>query len=363
MREKGIIFVSLLFLAVIAIEVLYGLFKKNNVYNLSDTLSNITQGVGQQVTGMFFISLLAGLYALLHNQFALLNWGKFNLIQWVTVILLVDFIYYVGHRLAHRVNILVATHIVHHQADDFNLGSALRQSWTGRLGMFPFYLPLAFLGVPLQQLLIAQIFTLTVQFFAHNGTFRGKLGLLEYIFITPSIHRVHHGTNPEYIDRNCGGMLCIWDRLFGTFAEERADTPVKIGILGRTNHYDPIEANFNYYKRIFYVMKKRQGILNKIKVLFETPEKLSADLKKFNYKEPLEMLTEKTLSYKESLFAIIAIIPAMLGQLYYVYRFNSMTITERTLGALVLITLIYFVGIIIIKKSPLGLVKETTRIQ
>ncbi len=353
MREKGIVFISLVFVVIVLSEVIYSFIKKKGTYNLKDTLSNLTQGVGQQTTGVFSISLMLFSYNYLYENFALFSIERFTALHWVILILLVDLIYYVAHRAAHRVNILVATHIVHHQADDYNYGSALRQSWTGRFGTFPFYLTLAFLGFPLKQLVIAQLGVMFVQFFAHNGTIRRKLGFLEYIFITPSTHRVHHGTNDKYIDMNCGGMLVIWDKLFGTFVEEDRTEPVKIGIRGKFNHFDPLEANSNYYKRILFVMKRRKGIFNKLSILFETPEQLSEDLARYGYIEKSILDKSQSLTTMEMVIALSLIVTSMTGQLYYVYEVHQMELYEKLLGAGLLMSLIIVVGMVISKKFVL----------
>ena len=166
---------------------------------------------------------------------------------WVIGLLGYDFIYYWWHRLSHEINVLWAAHIVHHQSEEYNLAVALRQAWFTPLTGVPFYSVLAFLGVPPTVFFVSAAVSLLGQFWIHTELIP-KLGPLEWFLNTPSHHRVHHATNPEYLDRNYGAILIVWDRLFGTFVSEQE--PCVYGITKPFGSFNAIWANFHYFDEI-----------------------------------------------------------------------------------------------------------------
>ncbi|MFL5262738.1 MAG: sterol desaturase family protein [Anaeromyxobacteraceae bacterium] len=212
------------FLLLIAIEVLVARSRGRSVYRLQDALADLGCGVGQQVVMVFAgAAVLAG-YAWLHERARLLTLDAASPVPWVVAFLFVDVAYYAWHRLSHEVNFLWAAHAVHHQSEDYNLAVALRQSILTGFTSLPFYYPMAFLGIPPVVYATTVALSTLYQFWIHTELVP-KLGVLELFLNTPSHHRVHHAINPAYLDRNYGAVLIVWDRLFGTFAEER-DAPV-----------------------------------------------------------------------------------------------------------------------------------------
>jgi sterol desaturase/sphingolipid hydroxylase (fatty acid hydroxylase superfamily) len=154
-----------------------------------------------------------------------------------------DFLYYFFHRAHHRVRWMWCSHVVHHSSERLNLSTAFRQSLTYPLsGMWLFWLPLAWLGFGPDWVILIVGLNLAFQFFVHTEVV-GKLGVLELVFNTPSHHRVHHGKNPQYIDRNYAGVLIIWDKLFGTFVEEQ-EAP-QYGIVRQVKSHNPITLTFH----------------------------------------------------------------------------------------------------------------------
>lgn len=274
------------FLIAIVWEVSYARKHGLRVYDFAATVSHFGLGAGQTALNVSTAIALMGAYSFLYRSFHFFEFDENSLALAASLVLVADLCYYFAHRASHRVNFFVAAHVVHHQAEDFNHASALRQSWTSRPCMFLFYAPLAIIGVPLKPLLAALLVNLFVQFFSHNGVVRRKLGFLEYVLVTPRSHRVHHGTNAPYIDKNLSGIFIFWDRLFGTHAELDESIPVRIGPTDGTNPFDPVNANLNYYHRILFVAKRRTGWMKKISIWFETPEALEADLIRFGYAEP-----------------------------------------------------------------------------
>src|SRR5262249_13884093 len=200
------------FLALILVE---WLIAGSRVYRLNDSISDLGAGIGQQIFAIPLNALLVAAYIWVSKTTALAKWPEASIWSWIVAFLLVDLCYYWFHRASHRVNFIWATHIVHHQSEEFNLSVALRQSWIQSLFSMVFYLPLATLGVPLEVALGAIALNTIGQFWFHTRVI-GRLGWLEWVLNTPSHHRVHHGRNPKYLDKNYAGVLIIWDRLFGT---------------------------------------------------------------------------------------------------------------------------------------------------
>ncbi len=256
-----------IFFILILIELSYSFYKKLGYYRLNDSISNLSQGTGQQVVEIFMKTALFFGYSYIYA-----HWRFFtietSLLVWILLFIAVDFFYYWFHRMSHQVNALWAAHIVHHQSEEYNLTVALRQSWIQGWFSWIFYLPLAFLGFdPILFLTISSFVTL-YQFWIHTKSIK-SLGFLELIFNTPSHHRVHHGSNPKYIDKNHAGTLIIWDKLFGTFQKEEEE--VYFGITKPLASWNPIWANLHYWNELIVTASKTPGVKDKIKLFFMPP--------------------------------------------------------------------------------------------
>ncbi|MFT4595538.1 MAG: alkylglycerol monooxygenase, partial [Psychroserpens sp.] len=212
-----------IFFLLIGIEFLIGYVKKRKLYRFNDALTNINLGIGQQTIGIAMKVVLGFGYLFIYENARIFDLEHTTL-NIVLLVLGVDFFYYWFHRASHQINFLWAAHIVHHQSEDYNLSVALRQSWIQGWFSWTFYLPLAFIGFNPEIAFPIIAFNTLYQFWIHTTTIK-SLGPLEWIFNTPSHHRVHHGSNPKYIDKNHAGSLIIWDRMFGTFKQEE-DEPV-----------------------------------------------------------------------------------------------------------------------------------------
>ena len=251
----------------IGIELLVQQFSKKRLYRLNDAITNISCGITQQVTGIFLKVLGVGAYALVYKYFAI--WEIPNV--WYTFIILfvaADFFYYWAHRMSHEINLFWGGHVVHHQSEDYNFSVALRQGSFQILWTFAFYLPLAVVGFdPVTFVLISALVTV-YQFWIHTETI-GKLGFLEWFMNTPSHHRVHHGRNPKYIDRNHAGVFIIWDRMFGTFKEEE-ERPT-YGITKPINSWNPVWVNLNHYHEMYHTAKAIPHWRDKLKFMFYKP--------------------------------------------------------------------------------------------
>ncbi|MFG3105561.1 sterol desaturase family protein [Streptomyces tendae] len=236
-------------------------------YETRDTVTSMSMGAGSQVVGLpwkaFTIIAYAGLYSLAPVQ---LSPG--SAWTWVLLFFADDLAYYVFHRAHHRIRVLWASHVVHHSSVRFNLSTALRQSWTP-MTTLPFWLPLALLGVPPWMILLQQSISLVYQFFLHTERVDRLWSPIEFLFNTPSHHRVHHGSNNTYLDRNYGGILIIWDRLCGTFEPE--GERVVYGLTKNIDTYNPLRVAFHEYAATWRDVRKATRWRDRAGHLFGPP--------------------------------------------------------------------------------------------
>ena len=217
----------------------------NARYTARDTLAAFGMAVGNVLTNLMMAGIvLAGLGAAY-------RWHVFNISPalpwaWVALFFLDDLTYYVFHRVSHECRLWWAAHVNHHSSRHYNLSTALRQTWTGEIaGTWTPWIPLALLGFPPQMILLQQSFNLFYQFWIHTEAIHRMPAWFEYVFNTPSHHRVHHAANPRYLDRNYAGVLMIWDRMFGTFAEEVDEDPPAYGIVKNIDSHNPLKIAFH----------------------------------------------------------------------------------------------------------------------
>ncbi len=246
MQERIITLATPVFFLLIALELLAARQTGRQVYHAGDTVASIGLGILSQVTGVFSRLLRIGLYALALRHIALFHLRADSPLVWVGALLLYDFCYYWLHRAGHEVNLLWAAHVVHHQSEFYNLGTALRQTSSGVLLGWLFYLPMALLGVPVEVFAAAALIDLLYQFWIHTELI-GSLGWFDRWFASPSNHRVHHAVNQRYLDRNYGGILIIWDRLFNSFEPEDLNEPCVYGTRAPLGSFNPLWANLEVY--------------------------------------------------------------------------------------------------------------------
>jgi len=232
------------FFALIALEYLVGRARGRHNYRLNDAVNSLSLGVMSQVIGLFTKLLAVGIYAAVHSVAAIWQLPADQWWVWALAIVAYDFCYYWNHRLGHESAVFWAAHVVHHQSQEYNLSTALRQTSSGALLGWVFYLPMAVIGFPVEVFAVAAIVNLLYQYWIHTEQI-GSLGWFDRWFGSPSNHRVHHAVNDCYIDRNYGGITMAWDRLFGTFVEER-DKCV-YGTRTPLESWDPLWANLEVY--------------------------------------------------------------------------------------------------------------------
>ncbi len=236
------------FFLLIIIELLLEKAKGTDYYRVNDSLNSLTAGVLSRMTGIIKQLFPLTIYVVAYQQLALFQMAP-SWWVWLVAFVLYDFCYYWNHRLGHEMNILWAAHVVHHSSEEYNLTTALRQSSSSFFSWI-FYLPMAILGFDPIVLITVGSLNLIYQFWVHTRHIP-KMGWYEWVFVTPSNHRVHHAQNQIYIDRNYGGVFIIWDRLFGSFQEELDNEKPIYGIRKALKSWNPLWANVHVYAQLF----------------------------------------------------------------------------------------------------------------
>ena len=256
-----------IFFTLVLVEILYGLISKKYYYNLMDTLSSLSSGITNLLKDLLGIGIIIISYPFIKKYISIIDLNE-SLLLYFVAFLCLDFASYWNHRLNHSINFFWNQHVIHHSSQEFNLACALRQSISNLLGYGAIFLiPAAFFGVPHKVISLLAPLHLFGQFWYHTKHI-GKLGFLEYIFVTPSQHRVHHAINKEYIDKNLSAIFCIWDRLFGTFQEELEDVPCVYGTLKPVNTWNPFIINFQHLWYLTIDAWHTKKLINKIKIWF-----------------------------------------------------------------------------------------------
>ncbi|MBL8297836.1 MAG: sterol desaturase family protein [Rhodanobacteraceae bacterium] len=259
-------------------------------YNFADAICSIGLGAMSQVSGIFSKLIMLGVYVAVYEHLRMLSLPVDSVAVWLSGLLLYDFLYYWHHRMGHEVGVLWAAHVVHHQSEEFNLSTALRQTSSGFLLGWIFYLPMAVLGYPPLLFVAVGLIDLLYQYWIHTEQI-GKLGWFDRVFASPSNHRVHHGVNERYLDRNYGGILILWDRLFGTYADEDADEPVIYGTRSPLRRYDPIWSNLEVYAALARDSWRTRRWRDKLAVWWKPPGWQPADLAAANTKPAFDPYT------------------------------------------------------------------------
>ena len=246
-----------------------------SLYDLRDSACSAALGLLHQGADKLAWLLVLPLYGWIYQQHRLFQLPD----GWLSFLLLFvgqDFLYYWFHRVSHRVRWLWAAHSVHHSSTRMNFSTAFRQSLMYPLaGMWAFWLPLAWIGFPPEQVVAAVLLNLAFQFFVHTQAVP-KLGWLEYVFNTPSIHRSHHAKNPRYIDHNYAGVLVVWDRLFGTYVEELDSEPCDYGTVKPVNSFNPLWVSVVEWRDMLAEAWRADNWRDRLLALFGPPEAAEA---------------------------------------------------------------------------------------
>ncbi|WP_341921168.1 lysoplasmalogenase family protein [Polaromonas sp. YR568] len=272
-----IVLATPVFFLLIAIEFAWGYAKGRNTYRLNDAINSISLGMLSQISAVFTRLFRVGIYTAIYSSVALFPdeafWTAWY--GWLIALVFYDFCYYWLHRAGHESAVFWAAHVVHHQSQDYNLSTALRQTSSGALLGWIFYVPMAIAGVPPLVFGVVVLIDLLYQFWVHTEHVP-KLGWFDRWFCSPSNHRVHHAVNDNYLDKNYGGILIIWDRLFGSFREE--DEKCIYGTRSPLNSWDPLWSNAEVYWALAKDSWHARNWGDKLRIWFKPPGWRPADV-------------------------------------------------------------------------------------
>ncbi|RRB06511.1 sterol desaturase family protein [Larkinella rosea] len=257
------------FVVLLLTEVILTAIQQKDYYETKDTLSSLAMGIGNVIIGLVGKLLVLGAYSLVYRY----RLFTIDLTQWWAWALLFfadDFSYYWFHRISHSSRYFWASHVVHHSSQKYNLGTALRQTWTGNLsGAFVFWIWLPFIGFHPAAVLTMQAISLLYQFWIHTEYINTFPAFIEAVFNTPSHHRVHHGSDLKYLDKNHAGVLIIWDRVFGTFQQEE-ERPT-YGLTKNIDTHNPVRIAFHEWVDMGRDVRNSGSVRHVFNYLFGPP--------------------------------------------------------------------------------------------
>jgi sterol desaturase/sphingolipid hydroxylase (fatty acid hydroxylase superfamily) len=340
-----------IFFLLIGIELVVERLSHRKLYRLPDAIANLSCGITSQLSGLFLRILAIGVYEILFNNFALFTLNK-NWIYWVELFFLVDLAYYWAHRMSHEINLFWGGHVVHHQSEEYNLSVALRQSSFQVVWTFAFSLPLAIIGFDTLDFALISAFNTLYQFWIHTEAIN-KMGWFEYVFNTPSHHRVHHGRDPKYIDKNHAGTLIIWDRLFGTFQEEE-ERPT-YGITKPINSWNAVWANFSHYATMRDELRLIPSWSDRIKYLFKKPGWLPDYLGGYRAAPTVDKSTyhkyDTPAPVKVNYYVLFQYILCLGVTAFFLFKQGQFSLAEKGLAAILISWWVVNCGVLFERKS------------
>ena len=342
-----IVLATPVFLLLIAAEFAVGRWRGRDTYRLPDALASIGLGVMSQLVGVFTKLLLVGIYTAVYEALAPWRLPASSPWVWAAGLLLYDLCYYWHHRAGHRVALLWAAHAVHHQSDDYNLSTALRQTSTGWIAGWVFYLPMALLGFPPLVFGVVALVDLLYQYWVHTQQV-GRLGWFDRWFCSPSNHRVHHAVNDCYVDRNYGGILVVWDRLFGSFQDERVDEPCVYGTRSALRSWNPLRANLQVYAELARDCRHARSWADKVRVWFKPPGWRPADVATRFPKPPFELAAvrrwEPSVAPAAAGAAAALFVALLAGTSVFLWHAHRLSTTWQLAAAAAIVAGLWAVG-------------------
>ncbi len=256
------------FIFTVVLEVILTVKIKLEDYEFKDAGTSIAMGLGNVLLGLISKIMVFAVF-LFFYEFRLFT-IPFAWWSWILILFAEDFCYYWFHRTSHENRLFWASHVVHHSSQKYNLSTALRQTWSGSFYSFIFWIPLILMGFHPEMVLVQISISLLYQYWIHTELIQKMPKWFEAIFNTPSHHRVHHATNPQYLDRNHAGIFIIWDKFFGTF-EPEIEQPV-YGLVKNIQTYNPVKVAFNEWFQLFKdVFTSKTNCINRIKYFYKPP--------------------------------------------------------------------------------------------
>lgn len=277
-----------LFVAFMLLEYYYSRKKGKQYFHFDEAIANINVGIAERLTDLFAAGLFYFIFRWIYEHFALFTIPE-NAWTWLLLFVFTDFIWYWYHRFGHEVNLLWATHVVHHQSEDYNFTVSVRITVLQAVFRCLFWSFIPAIGFPPHMIAVMLLIHGIYPFFTHTQVI-GRLGVLEYFLVTPSHHRVHHSSNPEYLDKNYGDVLIIWDKLFGTFAKETV-TPV-YGLTTPLKSYSFLWQHFHFFLEMGVAFRRAKGWNARWKIIFGKPDEIDPRIRGFLEKKLLSKHTD-----------------------------------------------------------------------
>lgn len=334
------------FFVLIALELLADHWRGMRNYRVADAINSLSTGVLSTTSGLLTKGVGLVTYAVAWEHLALFALPAERFWVWGLAFVGYDFCYYWLHRFGHERNVLWAAHSVHHQSEDYNLSTALRQTSSGWLFGWVFYLPMAVLGFPPLVFGVVALIDLLYQYWVHTQQI-GKLGGFDRWFCAPSNHRVHHAVNDRYLDRNYGGILIVWDRLFGSFVEEDDAEPCVYGTRAPLRSWNPLWANLEVYWALAKDSWHARSWADKLRVWFKPPGWRPADVAARFPKPPFEIRRERydPPVTRAALAAAALLFVGVLGLTsWFLWNAHTLPLAEQAGWALGILALTWLVG-------------------
>lgn len=345
--SQVIVLATPVFLLLIGVEYAVGVARRRNTYRLNDAINSISLGMLSQVTAVLTRLFRIGIYTAVYGVVSVWHNDAFwtSPLGWLLALVFYDFCYYWLHRAGHEVAVFWAAHVVHHQSQDYNLSTALRQTSSGALLGWIFYLPMAVAGVPPLVFGIVALVDLLYQYWVHTEQV-GKLGWFDRWFCSPSNHRVHHAVNDTYLDRNYGGILVVWDRLFGSFREE--DEKCVYGTRAPLESWDPLWSNLEVYWALAKDSWHARSWADKLRVWIKPPGWRPPDVSARFPKPPFDIHAVRRyhppMTPALAWFAGVQFVAILAGVALFLWHADAMPLSRSVVWLAALTAAIWAVG-------------------
>ncbi|MDN3672830.1 sterol desaturase family protein [Flavobacterium branchiarum] len=307
------------------------------LFNYESSVSNISIGIAERLINLFIAASFYQLYYYIYNNYRLFDIPS-NLLVWIGLILATDFVWYWYHRLGHEINFFWAAHIVHHHSNEFNFTAAARITTFQAIIRTGFWCILPFIGFHPKMVITMLIVHGAYSFFTHTQVIK-RIKWLEYVFVTPSVHGVHHASDEKYLDKNYGDMFTFWDRIFGTFQEEEEQP--KYGLTHPLKSYSFLWQHFHYYFEIYELWKRSHGFKACWNAVFGSPANMDQDIRPILEKRFLQdkNIPNHRLKFKNYLYLQLGASTFLLT--IFTYYFDSLDASDKIFVlSFILITLI-----------------------
>jgi len=339
MEFKYLAFGILAFFLFVGLEYIAAIRKrKKHLFKYDSSVANLSIGIAERLLNLFISASFIDLFYNVYENYAIFNIPNHWLV-WIILLLVTDLVWYWYHRLGHEINLLWGAHIVHHQSEEFNYTASARITTFQALIRNVFWCVLPLIGFHPALIVTILVVHGGYSFFTHTQMI-GKLGWFEYIFISPSLHGVHHASNEKYLNKNYGDLFVFWDKMFGTYMEE--DEKPTYGLTHQLNSYSFMWQHFHYFMEIAEACRRVDGVWNKLKIIFGRPEDLDQDIRPELEKRFLPHKDIKKPTQRFKLYVSLQIVVSVILLFALTFFYQGLNLEDKVFGALfILVTLIY----------------------